>query len=89
MSAGIDRLDEALAAAAVSHLDGADHASVTVVDDGDVIRCLAATDEHPLVLDKIQRSCRQGPCLDAATDQRAFRVDDLAAERRWPGLTPR
>lgn len=74
---------------AVRHLGAVDHASVTVVEDGDVLRCLAATDGHPLVLDNIQRGCRQGPCFDAAVEQTAFRVDDLAAEPRWPSFTPK
>ncbi|MGE2713007.1 GAF and ANTAR domain-containing protein [Mycolicibacterium litorale] len=69
---------------AVEHTTGADHAGVTLVTDDDVIRCLAASDGQPLVLDNIQRGYRQGPCLDAATHCQVLRVDDLASDTRWP-----
>uniref|UniRef100_A0A5Q5CAA5 Response regulator receiver and ANTAR domain protein n=1 Tax=Mycobacterium sp. (strain JLS) TaxID=164757 RepID=A0A5Q5CAA5_MYCSJ len=76
-----------LTALAVSHLPGVDHASVTLMADDDDIRCLAATDGHPLVLDNVQRGCGQGPCLDAATEHRVVRADDLTDESRWPAFT--
>lgn len=72
---------------AVHHLGVVDHAGVTLVQDGEVIRCLAATDAHPLVLDNIQRGCGQGPSFDAAAGQSVFRVDDLTTEQRWPSFT--
>ncbi|MDY6871776.1 MAG: GAF and ANTAR domain-containing protein [Actinomycetota bacterium] len=78
-----------LTALAVSHLPGVDHASVTLMTEDDVVRCLAATDGHPLALDNVQRGCGQGPCLDAATEHRVVRVDDLTAQSRWPAFTAR
>jgi GAF domain/ANTAR domain len=74
---------------AVGLLPQVDHAGVTVVEEGDVIRSLAATDGHPLVLDNIQRDCGEGPCLDSAVGRRGHRVDDLARERRWPVFAER
>ncbi|KUI24972.1 response regulator receiver protein [Mycobacterium sp. IS-1742] len=79
----------ALTRLAVEHAAGVDHAGVTLVTDGDVIRCLACSDAHPLVLDNIQRGCGQGPCLDAATSGHPLAVDDLASESRWPSFTSR
>lgn len=76
-----------LTALAMSHVPGVDHASVTLMTDGDDIRCLAATDGYPLMLDNVQRGCRLGPCLDAATEHRVVRVDDLTDEARWPAFT--
>jgi GAF domain-containing protein len=76
-----------LTALAVAHVPGVDHASVTLMTEDAVIRCLAATDGHPLVLDNIQRGLLQGPCFDAATAHRVVRVDDLSRETRWPLFT--
>ncbi|KUI37394.1 response regulator receiver protein [Mycobacterium sp. IS-1496] len=76
-----------LTALAVSHVPGVDHASVTFLAEDIAIRCLAATDGHPLVLDNLQRGFRQGPCFDAATEHRVVRVDDLTDESRWPAFT--
>ncbi|TFV57060.1 ANTAR domain-containing protein [Mycobacterium sp. PS03-16] len=84
---------------AVEQLPGVHHAGVTLVEpatedgdvdsteDGRVIRCLAATDGHPLVLDNIVRGCGQGPCLDTITGHRLIRSDDLTVESRWPQFT--
>lgn len=69
---------------AVEHVYDVDHAGVTLVATGGVVRCLAATDGYPLVLDNIQRAVQQGPCLEAALTNRIFRVDDLASDNRWP-----
>jgi hypothetical protein len=65
-------------------LPGVDHAGVTLIQDGNILRSLAATDGHPLVLDNIQRRYAEGPCFESATDNRTFRVDDLSTEGRWP-----
>ncbi|BCI51014.1 transcriptional regulator [Mycolicibacterium litorale] len=71
---------------AVEYIAGVDHAGVTLVTNGGIMRCLAATDGHPLVLDNIQRTYGQGPCLDAAAGQQTFRIDDMASEERWPAF---
>lgn len=73
-----------LMALAVERIAGVDHAGVTLVTKGGIIRCLAATDGHPLILDNIQRTHHEGPCLDAVISDRTLRIDDLTAEDRWP-----
>lgn len=77
----------ALTTLAVEQVPGIDHAGVTLVTGGDIVRCLAATDGHPLVLDNIQRGCGEGPGLEAATSRQMFGIDDLTAESRWPRFT--
>lgn len=69
---------------AALHLPEVSQASVTVVDHRLFIRCLAATDRHPQVLDEIQQSCREGPCLEAVHDHHVCGVPDLGRETRWP-----
>lgn len=74
--------------AAVEHIRAVDHAGVTLVGRKNVVRSLAATDGHPLVLDNIQRHCLEGPCHDSAVDQ-VTRVIDLTVESRWPTFVKR
>jgi GAF domain-containing protein len=69
---------------AVRLLPGIDHAGITCVGDGGVIRSLAATDGHPLVLDNVARRVQEGPSLSAAVDRRPYRADDLTGDARWP-----
>jgi ribosomal protein S26 len=76
-----------IAMLAATNLSGVDHAGLTLVIDGKVIHCLAATDVNPLVLDNIQRGCGQGPCFDLLTERGPLRVDDLSVESRWPLFT--
>jgi hypothetical protein len=39
--------------------------------------------------DEVQDETGQGPCMDSMYDHETIRVDDLAAEERWPELTRR
>lgn len=71
---------------AVQIFPGIDHAGITCVGDGGVIRSLAATDGHPLVLDNVARRVREGPGLTAAVDGRSCRADDLTEDGRWPAF---
>lgn len=60
------------------------HAGITVVEDGDVVRSIAATDGHVLVVDNIARRQLAGPGVDAALDDCTYHVGDLCDEARWP-----
>jgi hypothetical protein len=44
----------------------------------------ASTGDLPRELDALQERLAQGPCMDAVWEQEVVRVDDLAAEDRWP-----
>ncbi|MEV3903459.1 ANTAR domain-containing protein [Mycobacterium sp. NPDC050551] len=71
---------------AVRLLPGVDHAGITCVGEGVLIRSMAATDGHPLVLDNITRRVCEGPSLSAAYDGRPYRADDLTDDSRWPAF---
>jgi len=73
--------------AAVDELPSVHHAGVTLLGKHGVIRSLAATNGHPLVLDNIQRHCGDGPSFTA--DGHVTVIDDLTAETRWPEFTAR
>ncbi|WP_235624200.1 GAF domain-containing protein [Mycolicibacterium goodii] len=75
--------------AAVDELPSVHHAGVTLLGEQGVIRSLAATNGHPLVLDNIQRQCGDGPSFTAALDPEVTRIDDLTSETRWPEFTAR
>src|SRR5215212_4149329 len=60
-------------------------ASVTMIETG-VAATVAATNETALMLDECQYEVDDGPCLSAARRNRIVRVDDAAADRRWPNF---
>lgn len=50
---------------------------------------LAATDGSAVVLEDLQQTLGEGPCLNAFHDRRPVLLPDLAeAAARWPGFTP-
>lgn len=74
----------ALVESAASSVPGAQYAGITICKRGGDIETLAATDRYPVVLDEIQSRYREGPCLSAAWEHHQIRIDDLAADDRWP-----
>jgi GAF domain-containing protein len=74
---------------AVSLVDGCEFAGILTVESGKP-RTLAATHEAARESDRLQVEVGEGPCLDSALlDKRVFRIDDLAAEERWPRYVPK
>ncbi|HZU50078.1 MAG TPA: GAF and ANTAR domain-containing protein [Mycobacterium sp.] len=73
-----------LTRSALKSLSGAQCAGITVAYRDGNVRTVAATDRNPGVLDEIQQHHGEGPCLSAAWEQHVIRIDDMAAEQRWP-----
>ncbi len=73
---------------AVETIDGCHHAGVSLVQ-GRKVSTPAASDDVPRQVDAIQYETDQGPCLDAIREHETFRIDDLAAEDRWPKFSKR
>jgi transcriptional regulator with GAF, ATPase, and Fis domain len=69
--------------AAVTEVDGARYAGITLVT-GKEFTTAAASDELTERLERIQYQAGEGPCLDAARQHETVRCDDLRAETRWP-----
>lgn len=63
---------------------GAQYAGVTVTQRRPLAETASATHNYPVRLDEIQNRSQQGPSLAAATLQDNVRIDDLAADDRWP-----
>jgi GAF domain-containing protein len=49
---------------------------------------VACSDDTASEVNEIQYQLLEGPCLTALEDTRPVRVDDMAAETRWPRFTP-
>ncbi|MEV6905244.1 GAF and ANTAR domain-containing protein [Amycolatopsis sp. NPDC051372] len=77
----------AIVKAAVDHVDGAEYAGISLVEDGR-IRAVAPTSEVVPMIDEIQHRTGQGPCLDAIARHDVFRTGNLLDERRWPAFAP-
>jgi GAF domain-containing protein len=74
---------------ATRELFGASGAGVMMIDDGAMLRAVAATDESGFLLETVQEQCGRGPCVDALTFDRVIWTTDLAGDDRWPGLVPK
>lgn len=59
-------------------------ASVSLVMGRRTVESKAASGELPRRIDALQSEIGQGPCVDAAYDERIVRVPDLSHETRWP-----
>src|SRR5918994_4648561 len=74
---------------AVAMVPGADEATITMADARRRrVYSAAATGELARWFDVLQNETGEGPCLDAMWQQQTVRVDDLAADPRWPVLGP-
>lgn len=48
------------------------------------MRTAAAIGDYPVLLDKIQQRHCAGPYLSAAWEHHVIRINDVAADQRWP-----
>ena len=65
-----------------------DQASITVLGPDRTLETVAASDDRITKADRLQYDLDQGPCLDAVYTDGVFRVEDMAADSRWPQWTP-
>ena len=77
-----DVLDEIVAIAARG-IPGAESTSITLIRGEDAYTA-AHFGEMSLVADEMQYERGYGPCMDAGRANVVLRVDDMAAETRWP-----
>lgn len=84
----IEQTATSITSSALALVPGTKWAAITVVDRRRrTIRTLAATDDAPSVLNQIQQDAQAGPCLTVLWDEPLVRVDDLAADDRWPAYS--
>jgi len=77
----------AIVKAAIDYIPSAQHAGISLIEDRE-IRPVESTDQIVEVIDKLQYDLREGPCVDAITEHRTFRVGDVGTEARWPAFGP-
>jgi hypothetical protein len=65
-----------------------EHASLTVAEHRQA-RTLAATSEVASRCDALQYELREGPCIEALSDNEWYRSGDIASDPRWPRWGPR
>jgi hypothetical protein len=90
LSAGEDGWSSARLCRACPPMVGVDGAGVMLMS-GDVPRgSLCVTDEVSQLIEELQYTLGEGPCLDAYQQDMVVAEPDLAdtAERRWPAFTP-
>ena len=82
----VERTLQGIVELAARTVNGAMSAGITVVARDKRLTTRAYTDELVLKVDEAQSLCHEGPCLSAGelSHQAVFRIDDMAAERRWP-----
>lgn len=67
---------------AVAQIDACDAAGVTLIRDG--VPSTAAQSEPVVgIVDAFQYEAMDGPCLDAATQHRTFRIETTLDDERW------
>ncbi|MBA3655358.1 MAG: GAF and ANTAR domain-containing protein [Actinobacteria bacterium] len=74
--------------AAMPPLFGVDGAGVLLIDENQVLRYCAATDDASKVLEAAQESTGEGPCVESLVMNSVVSVPDLEADGRWPHLVP-
>ncbi len=81
------RLD-AVVRHATRAVGGAQHAAISIVSAAREPRTLFATDDLPLLVDTLQYSTGEGPCVTALTESDLVLVNDLAADDQFPAFSP-
>ncbi|GGF18883.1 GAF and ANTAR domain-containing protein [Williamsia phyllosphaerae] len=79
----VEKLLLSLTGGAVAAIPDARHASITVVERGEVVT-IASTDPVAERVDELQTKHDIGPCLDAAWEQHPVLIEDYTTDERWP-----
>jgi GAF domain-containing protein len=80
-----EALDRVVASA--DALFGVDGTALMLVDRDQVLRNLAASDRRAGLLEELQVTHGEGPCIDAFDDKQPVAADDLGREDRWPAFS--
>ena len=83
----VDGTLRAIVTAALTHVPGAEHAGISLVERGKV-HTVAPTADVVSEIDEVQYRLKEGPCVDAIAEHRTYRTGDLARETRWPVFGP-
>ncbi len=65
-----------------------DGAGLLLLDEGDELRYVVASDERGRLMDTLQKQMGEGPCLDAFERVRPVVAADVVTDPRWPSFGP-
>lgn len=74
---------------AIALVPGCHMAGVTLRRRRGRLESVAPTHDTVAQCDALQHVLREGPCVDAVTDEPVIRADDVAQDPRWPRWGPR
>jgi GAF domain-containing protein len=80
-----EALDRVVASA--DALFGVDGTALMLVDRDQVLRNLAVSDPRAALLEELQATHGEGPCVDAFDGKEPVAADDLRREDRWPAFS--
>lgn len=80
---------QAICDAAVRLVDGCQHASIMLAQQGGDVTTAAASDETARHIDRLEREVGEGPCVDAINEEAAQLDADLSQVSTWPRLRER
>jgi len=75
---------QAVTAAAVQAVPGAENATITLVVGRTKVQTRAATGARARRTDELQTELDDGPCLTTIWEQETVHIPDMATESRWP-----
>jgi GAF domain-containing protein len=82
----VAEVHEIVVEAAPRLVDGCDRAAIGILEPDGRFRSAAATDDVMRLIDKLQDQLREGPCLEASTDQVVQIDNDITEHSSWPRL---
>jgi putative methionine-R-sulfoxide reductase with GAF domain len=85
----VDAMLKAITHAAETTIPHAVDCGITYMIGRSKLESRAPTGDLPRSVDALQEEVGEGPCLDAVWEQYVVRVDDVAAEQRWPRFAER
>jgi GAF domain-containing protein len=66
---------------------GAAGAGIMLIDDGQVLHYVAATDARSAALEAAQEEIGEGPCVDSLIHDQIVHTSDLLTDPRWPTIS--
>lgn len=69
-------------------IEGTSGAGVTLIREGKKVTAAYSDEEIVKQADDLQYELDEGPCLSAARDKTAYRIDSMSDETRWPRWAP-
>lgn len=87
-SKGLDETLNRITSRACDSIPGVDFASISIRHDGGRLETVAPTDDITVRADALQYDYHEGPCFEAATDEKLVSTADVEADSRWPRYGP-